>query len=422
MSCSAEPADSSRLLGCIATVAAVVALLAPASRAQCDQARPFGGFPGGKTGSQVLIDASAFENAGNEMAQFWETGNPGNGTGVGPAGTCDSQGVGVGWWQQVGATADRGIRGYVAQPGCTLPGCPAVGGGLTFLVEDQTANGSGAGFIVYTADETPIEARWYDHARTDPDAAPGSSATHVMTSLPTPVIQGSSGPSPNVVAILDYADVGIGFHGVQGEGNTPLPASAVIDSYDVMLSSGGDPGRDRGLWTLVHKLPYNDAPILGDEVVVPCNGEVVAVGLTFDGGVESSLVGPASIPISCGPPPSVAGSLPPLLVAGKVGTSGEISLAWPVGCADYYAIYQGPLGGVFDTHVPLTCGTSGASEHAFTPNPQSSYYLVVPIADPVELPVPDAWEGSYGQSSFGERERSDSPCWPLQGIQECAPN
>ena len=89
---------------------------------------------------------------------------------------------------------------------------------------------------------------------------------------------------------------------------------------------------------------------------------------------------------------------------------------------DYYAIYQGPLGGVFDTHVPLTCGTSGANEHTFTPNPQSSYYLVVPIADPVELPVPDAWEGSYGQSSFGERERSDSPCWPLQGIQECAPN
>ena len=412
-----------RLLSGIVTVAAIAALLAPSIHAQCQQARSFGGFPGGKTGSQVIIDATAFEDAGNELAQFWQTGNPSNGTGVGAAGSCDSQGDGVGWWQQVGSTTNRGIRGFMAQPGCTIPSCPGPGSGLTFLIEDRTAAGDGAGFIVYTTDDTPGDERWYDHARTDPAAGPGTSETHDMVSLPTPSIVSSQGPPPDLVVIVDYSDVGSGVHGVQGEDNTPLAASAVIESYDVMLHSlGGEyPGHDREQWTLAHKIPYNDQAILGDEVAIPCFGDwLIAVGLTFAGGVESSLVGPHSLVITCGPAPSVAGTVQPLLVAGKVGTSDEISLAWPDGCADYYAIYQGTLGGVFDTHVPLTCGTGAATGYTFTPSPHSPYYLVVPIANPVELPEPDAWEGSYGQSSFGERPRSDSPCWLFQSIQECA--
>ena len=88
---------TSRLLGCIAMAVAILALTAPAIQAQCAQARSFGGFPGGKTGAQVIIDASGFDNAGNEFAQFWETGNPGNGTGMGSAGSCDSQGAEIGW-------------------------------------------------------------------------------------------------------------------------------------------------------------------------------------------------------------------------------------------------------------------------------------------------------------------------------------
>ena len=111
-----------RAIGSIATVLAIVALVTPA-HAQCPQARSFGGFPGGKSGGQVVIDASAFENLGNEFGQFWETGlGPVNGTGVGAAGSCDSQGPApVGWWQFVGTTTSRGIRGFVAQPGCVLP-------------------------------------------------------------------------------------------------------------------------------------------------------------------------------------------------------------------------------------------------------------------------------------------------------------
>ena len=157
-------------LSALAGLLMIAALLGPAIHAQCANARRFGGFPGGKNGSQVIIDASAYQNNGNELAQFWETGNPSNGTGIGAAGSCDSQGAGVGWWQFVGTSTDRGINGWLSQPGCVLPTCPAVGESLTFLVEDATADGSGAGFIMYTTDDTPSGARWYDHARTDPDA------------------------------------------------------------------------------------------------------------------------------------------------------------------------------------------------------------------------------------------------------------
>ena len=297
-----------KLLGGIAAVVAIVALAAPASHAQCPAARSFGGFPGGKLGAQVVIDASAFQDNNNELGQFWETGNPGNGSGVGAAGSCDSQGSGtaLAWWQNVGTTTLRGIRGFVAQPGCTLALCPGVGASLTFLVEDMTADGSSSGFVMYTVDETPAGARWYDHARTDPNAGIGTSLTHVMGSLPAVFIGGSNGAPPATTASNDYADIGILFHGVTGAGNTPLPGSAQISSYDVMSASNADPGRDRSLWTLVQKVPYNDADILADQVVVPCPGgpvgtTVLAIGLTLDGGIETSTVGPASLPFSCDP-------------------------------------------------------------------------------------------------------------------------
>ena len=416
---------ASRLFGVIATVVAIVALLAPTSRAQCAQARSFGGFPGGKTGSQILIDATAFENAGNEMAQFWITGTPANGSGVGAAGSCDSQGPApVGWWQQVGTSTNRAIRGYVAQPGCDLPACPLPGQSLTFLIEEMTADGSGAGFIMYTTDDTPAGLRWYDHARTDPDAAPGTSVTHVMESLPKVIFTGSAGIPPNITVSANYADVESGTHGVQEPGNTPLPASVQVESYDVLWAHGGDPGRDRGLWTLLKQIAYTDAPIVGDVVEVPCIDEdpvYLAIGLTFDGGVESSFVGRASAPIHCGlvHGPAPAGRVPPSLLIGKAGTTGEIELDWAESCGTndfYYAVFEGSVGGVFDTHVHRTCNTNGWTEWTLLPSPESSYYLVVPIAaivggvpsDPKVplLPV----EGSYGHSSSGERS---------QGIQAC---
>ena len=298
--------STSRLLGCIVTVASIAALIASDSHAQCPAARSFGTFPGGKVGSQILIDASAFQNNSNELAQFWETGNPAAGTGVGAAGTCPSQDPVVGWWQLAGTTDLRGIRGFVSQPGCTLQACPAVGAFLTFLIEDQTADGSNAGFIAYSADETPAGARWWDLARTDPNATPGSTLIHVMDSYPSVVIVGSAGTPPITTVTNDYPeDAGILFHGVQLPDSTPLLASSQLDSYDVMSFNGtADPGRARSLWTLEKKIVYHDAAIFADSISVPCPTDqttVFAIGLTWDGGVESELVGPASLPVLCNP-------------------------------------------------------------------------------------------------------------------------
>jgi hypothetical protein len=300
-----------KILGVIATVLAVVALAAPASYAQCQQTRNFGGF-GGKTGATVVIDASGFQNTGGELAQFWQTGTPANGTGTGQVtSTCPSQGVaGVAnpWWGIHAGTGHRIIRGIVSAGGCLLPlNCPPPGASLSWLVEDQTADGSGAGVVMYEVDETPPSNNWYDIGRTDPNAIPGVATTlvHTMGSLPTVFVTQANGTPPNTTATNDYAeDMGILFHGVTGAANTPLPGSAMIDSYDVMSFSGADPGRNRSLWTFVKSITYVNASILADSVAVPCTGDVntvLAIGLTLDGSVPSSLVGPASVPIACDP-------------------------------------------------------------------------------------------------------------------------
>ena len=105
--------------------------------------------------------------------------------------------------------------------------------------------------MVYDTDETPAGARWYDHARTDPNAGAGTSLTHVMGSFPTVTVIGSSGPPPDVRTDNDYPDVGFVIHAAQGAGNTQLPGSAVIDTYDVMAFHGAaPPGSVRANWTL----------------------------------------------------------------------------------------------------------------------------------------------------------------------------
>jgi len=100
-----------------------------------------------------------------------------------------------------------------------------------------------------------------------------------------------------------------------------------------------------------------------------------------------------------------AGEVPPLLLARQLGI-GDINLAWPVSCEnsdDDFAVYEGTLGGDFQTHLSRFCSTGGATDVTFTPNAESSYYLVVPT-------VGNIVEGSYGQTSFGRRPRSASPC------------
>ena len=197
-------------------------------------------------------------------------------------------------------------QGILSAGGCLLPlNCPPPGASLSWLVEDQTADGSNAGVIMYTVDETPANNNWWDLTRTDPNVGSGSLLVHTMGSYPTVFVTQANGIPPNTIVTTDYAeDVGILFHGVFGPGNTPLPGSAQISSYDVLSFSGVDPGRLRSLWTPVHSIAYNDAAILGDTVPVPCSGDVntvLAIGLTLDGSIQSEYVGPASVPIACSP-------------------------------------------------------------------------------------------------------------------------
>ena len=287
-----------KLLGGIATVLAIVALAAPAS-AQCPQVRTFGAA-GGKGGATVVIDGTAFQNVfGSELAQFWDSGNSGNGTGVGGESSCPSST----WYSLHGPSTHNLINGFVSTAGCVLTACPDPGDSLTFLVEDRTADDSNAGFIIYKVDETPGGQAWYDTSRTDPAGGGGSTLTHVMGSYPSVVVTSASGIPPVSTITNNYADIGILFHGVTGAGNTVLPGSDQIDSYDVLSASGADPGRLRSGWTLVQQVAYSDAAIIADAVVVPCTGGVntiLAIGLTIDG-IQSEYVGPASLPIACDP-------------------------------------------------------------------------------------------------------------------------
>jgi len=93
--------------------------------------------------------------------------------------------------------------------------------------------------------------------------------------------------------------------------------------------------------------------------------------------------------------------------------TGQVTLTWGESCQigdDDYAIYEGDLG-LFTSHVPRACSTSGATSSTITPAGSSSYYLVVPRNA-------DA-EGSYGADSTGaERPPGASVCF-AQSIAAC---
>ena len=283
-------------------------LLGPAAdlHAQCSNSRPFGG---GGMAPRIVIDTTPFADNDLQRARIWEFGHNHNNTGsaLPSQGSCPSDGTGsaVAWWQQSNPNHTppplRWINGALAATGCTLPSCIPGGGSLTVLVEDQTADETDAGFIVYTVDETTVAGspKRYDHARTGTGAA---TTFHSMVPYPTVEFVSISGEPPNL--IVNYNDVGAGAHTVCCGTTDLLPASRIIDSYDIM-SAPSDVGRDRSLWTFVKSVPYADAAILGDKLSVPCpngtNGDTrVAVGLTFDG-LPSEYVGRASMIFSCDP-------------------------------------------------------------------------------------------------------------------------
>ncbi len=209
-----------------------------------------------------------------------------------------------GWWRSSQAPL-RGIEGFIDTAACDTQGIPV--GDLTLTVEEANAAGDEALFIALRVDPTPGAIRWWDLSRVDPSPSPSVLA---LQTLPRPVVEGSSVVGGEIFVDFMFPDVGGGVHAVSTPGaDTPLPASSVISSYDLYrVELPADPGRDAGLWTLVHQEPYADAPGHAT-LAVSCSAPVFfALGLTFDGGngpgVPSRLVGRAlRIECSVHPPP-----------------------------------------------------------------------------------------------------------------------
>jgi hypothetical protein len=367
---------------------------------------------GGMTPSSLRIDPSGAENQGHEIARFWQSSNSTLNNFSGGCPSQSSEQDGGGWWES-NMPPLRAIKGAIGEPGCDA-GCP--NGEMTILVEEQDVLGWSAYFIALRVDQTPQAYRWFDFARLAPD----SPAVLTMVEYPPPVPIASH-PNPDGGLLLEilYPDVAAGVHAVIGpSSNTPLPASAVLKSYDLYKHVGPDvPGRETSEWTLVNQHPYEDGPSTVTFPVgcPPVGGDVhFALGLTFRGGegpdVRSVLLG-RQLTVDCGPilPPTPAGEVPdghevagiPLRVDRAPGSGTDLKLTWDSSCNSNdvdYAVYEGPLGD-FGSHDPVMCSTDGELSATFTPSSEDSYYLVVPVS-PVDIPVPA--EGSYGRRSDGE--------------------
>jgi hypothetical protein len=71
---------------------------------------------------------------------------------------------------------------------------------------------------------------------------------------------------------------------------------------------------------------------------------------------------------------------PALRLERSVG--GAVTLTWSAACLPEdpdYAIYEGELGD-FESHLPRSCTTGGATTSTLTPIAGSAYYLVVPLS------------------------------------------
>jgi len=118
------------------------------------------------------------------------------------------------------------------------------------------------------------------------------------------------------------------------------------------------------------------------------------------------------------------GALGPSAVPGTVGATlrvarsgavpGDLVLSWGPSCAAGaadYGIYEGVLGS-FGSHVIKDCGDDGGDHtETLTPGSGDRYYLLVVQGLGAE--------GSYGQSTVGERPVPAARCKPAQDLTPC---
>jgi hypothetical protein len=116
-----------------------------------------------------------------------------------------------------------------------------------------------------------------------------------------------------------------------------------------------------------------------------------------------------------GIPPQPAGSVENTLSIRRHGSGTNIILTWgniQCGSGLEFEVYEGHLGD-FSSHVPKTCNSFSfaGDDYVLSPNPESSYYLVVVHDGPRE--------GSYGTDGGGnERPPSQTACRPPE-IADC---
>jgi hypothetical protein len=309
----------------VVSVAMIMAVAAPVAEAQCGAgARNFGTKSGSGLVNMFVDPVGSNGEFGLEYGRFWECGNSANGNNfipgdpqkkMAPAGTglcasTDAAQAGGGWWQ-VGATTQRGTDGLISGTGCFASTCPA--GDLCQVVEDWGPGGppgvdSTAFFVGWRSNETPPDFRYWDFAKFCGTA----NCSVPMNEFPVPRVESSTrnaGTGDAEIVTGSDRDPSVN---VYVQTPTAGPASQLIESYDLMISTGAtDPGRDRnsGDWSLLASIPYADAALGGQPIVVPCANEIddafIAFGLTFVGGppggpVPSQLVGSA-IQIECDP-------------------------------------------------------------------------------------------------------------------------
>ena len=301
----------SNLLTGLGVMALTLIVAAPPGLAQCPASREFGAYGSAPVTARIKIRTPFCPNDGNEYGAIWDALDPTTNSGGAFFGTPDLCPISTGldggpWWLTGGKFLgpDSGIQGFLSSHVCLMTYCPPRDAYLQVVVEDVSVDGADACTIVYLVDETPAQVRWYDLGRTVGGVA-GTVGTHVMETFPYVDLVSQSGTPPNTTTTQNYRDVVINFHGVSEPGNTPLPASAGIRAYDVMVHHGPtDPGRLRSAWTLLKSIPYSDAAIIGDTVSVPCptlvDDSYLAVGLEYAGGVKSVLVG-RSLAVECDP-------------------------------------------------------------------------------------------------------------------------
>lgn len=304
---------SKLLLGLGAGAVMVLASM-PIAEAQCVPTRTLGAGGGGGASTRVKVTGPAgfTTGAGNELASIWDqsaAGTTNNGgfhfTGADSA-ACPAQGA-IGWLITGGMFlgTDVGVEAFIGSSNCLWSICPS---DLTITaIELASDDGSDAAFIAFTVDETPADVyqRWWSHARVTGANGDANDYTYELVRFPTVDVVSSAGPVPDTTLTSNYADLALNVESAAGAGDSPLPGSATIASYDIMQATGtADPGRARGGYTLIKSVPYGDAAVSGDTVAVPCAGPggdtYVAVGVTYAGGVESELVG-AATPVECDP-------------------------------------------------------------------------------------------------------------------------